>query len=389
VPDMTPRERVLTALNHEEPDRVPFILGADLTTGMMRRTYRAVKAALGVEAEERYMYGTWKELGSARIDEATLRALGSDARGVWDRKPRAVEQRNLRRASGEPYVDDFGIGHVETGPEETFPHIHPLTESTLDALEAYPWPDMSDPTRFDGVRERAARLAAEGEYAVFAAPWLLFPFERACQLQGMDTFLMNMAANRDFAAGLLRKLTDLYKEHLTHFLAALDGHADVLVLGDDLGTQERLLISPRMYRKMLKPLHAELIAFAKERADLRVFFHSDGDIVDVIDDLIEIGVDILNPVQTSAGKMADLPALKARYGDRLTFCGAVDTHHVLPQGTPAEVDAEVKRVIDILGPRGGYMVASVHTIINDVPAENVLALADAVRRHGRYPVGGG
>jgi uroporphyrinogen decarboxylase len=111
--------------------------------------------------------------------------------------------------------------------------------------------------------------------------------------------------------------------------------------------------------------------------------------VDVIDDLIEIGVDILNPVQTSAGKMADLPALKARYGDRLTFCGAVDTHHVLPNGTPEEVDAEVKRVIDILGPGGGYLVASVHTIINDVPAENVLALADAVRIHGRYPVGGG
>jgi uroporphyrinogen decarboxylase len=384
---LTSRERVLMAINHEEPDRVPFIFGVDLTTGIMRRAYRELKNLLGVEAEEQYMYGSWRELGAARVDEEVLRALGADGRGVWDRKPRRVEIRNEQRAPGEPYLDAFGIGHVETGPEETFPAIYPLTDSTIEALDSFAWPNMNDMTRFTEVRERAASLAADGEYAVFAAPWLISPFERAFQLQGMDTFLFNMAANPDFAGALLGKLTSLYKQHLGNFLGELDGNADVIILADDLGTQESLLISPTMYRAMLKPHHADLIGFIKERSDLKVFFHSDGDIFDVIDDLVEIGVDILNPIQTSAGRMANLSELKQRYGKNLAFCGAVDTHHVLPDGTPEEVRQEVRRVIEALGPGGGYMVASVHSVMNHVPAQNVVAMAQAVKEYGQYPLG--
>jgi uroporphyrinogen decarboxylase len=143
-----------------------------------------------------------------------------------------------------------------------------------------------------------------------------------------------------------------------------------------------------MYREMLKPFHADLITFTKERTDAKVFFHTDGDVFDLIEDLIEIGVDILNPIQTSAGRMSDLDRLKARYGGRVVFCGAIDTHHVLPEGSPDEVQGEVRRVINALGPGGGYMLASVHTIMNDVPAENVLAMVDAVEKYGAYPLKG-
>ncbi|HEY4751955.1 MAG TPA: uroporphyrinogen decarboxylase family protein, partial [Candidatus Limnocylindrales bacterium] len=135
-------------------------------------------------------------------------------------------------------------------------------------------------------------------------------------------------------------------------------------------------------------IHAEYIAFIRERTPAKVFFHSDGDIFDLLDDLVEIGVDIINPVQTSAGRMSDLAGLKRRYGERVTFCGAIDTKHVLPHGTPAEVRAETARVIRELGAGGGYMVAAVHTIMDDVPAANILAMVDAAQELGRYPLRG-
>jgi len=157
-----------------------------------------------------------------------------------------------------------------------------------------------------------------------------------------------------------------------HFLDELGQNADMIKIGDDLGTQESLLISPGMYRRILKPIHADYISFIKERTQAKVFFHTDGDVFDLIDDFVEIGVDILNPIQTSAGRMADLAALKKRYGKYLCFCGAIDTQHILPHGSPADVRVEVKRVIELLAPGGGYMIAAVHTIMDEVPPETSL-----------------
>ena len=146
------------------------------------------------------------------------------------------------------------------------------------------------------------------------------------------------------------------------------------------------MISPRMYRKILKPIHAELIEHIKQHTKAKVFFHTDGDVFDLVEDFIEIGVDILNPIQTSAGKMSDLEGLKEKYGNDLVLCGAVDTQHILPHGTPEEVRQEMNRVINILGKGGGYMVASVHTIMHEVPPENILAMVDAVEEFGYYPL---
>jgi uroporphyrinogen decarboxylase len=159
---------------------------------------------------------------------------------------------------------------------------------------------------------------------------------------------------------------------------------DIIKIGDDLGTQESLMISPATYRQMLKPVHAKLISFIKARTKAKVFFHSDGDVFDLIPDFIEIGVDILNPIQSGAGRMSDLGRLKKTYGKNIVLCGAVDTQRVLPYGTPEQVRAEVKRVCSLLGPGGGYMVGAVHTVMDEVPAENILAMADAVKEFGAY-----
>ena len=246
--------------------------------------------------------------------------------------------------------------------------------------------DMDDPTRVAHVRHEARKLAEHNEYAIIATPWLLFPFERANALMGMEGFLPQLVMNPEFAQALLRRITDLCKSLMGHFLDELGNNVDIIKIGDDLGTQDSLLISPKMYRKFLKPLHAEFISFIKERTKAQVFFHTDGDVFNLVEDFIEIGVDILNPIQTSAGKMANLNELKKRFGNRMTFCGAIDTQDLLPYGSPDQVRREVQRVITALGPGGGYMVASVHTIMDDVPPENILAMVDEVEEFGRYPL---
>lgn len=375
---LTPRERVLMTINHEEPDRVPIIIGTSNTTSMKLEPYQKLKTQLGIQAEDVFIYD-WPEIGTVVPDEETMHRLHSDARGVLDRFPAWVYERNRNRPPHTPFLDDWRGGAVEIQPGVWYPGVHPLAQTTsIEDLEKFPWPDMDDPTRVAHVREQARRLHQETDFAVIGTPWLLFPFERAHALQGMDIFLMNMGLYPDFAEALLKKIAGKCKELMAHFLEEAGENLDIIKIGDDLGTQASLMISPRMYRRILKPIHADFIQFIKERTKAKVFFHTDGDVFDLIPDFIEIGVDILNPIQTSAGKMANLAELKSRFGKNLTFCGAVDTHYYLPSGKPGEVRAEVKRVIEILGSGGGYMLAPVHTIMTEVPPENILAMVDAV-----------
>ena len=383
---MTSRERVQAVLNYEVPDRVPIILGVSNATGIKIKPYRGLLKLLNIQAEEKYIYD-WPELGTALPDERVMQRLHSDVRGILDRFPLEVYQRNQSRPPHTPFIDDWGGGQMEIAPEEWFPGIAPIPDATtVDVLEKYPWPNMDDPYRVAHVRPQAQALHEQNQYAIMATPWLMFPFERAFEMQGMEKFLMNLAVEPDFAQELLNKNNQLCMRLMGHFLDECGDMIDIIKIGDDLGTQESLMISPRMYRRMLKPLHAEMIAMIKQKTKAKVFFHTDGDVFDLIEDFIEIGVDVLNPIQTSAGKMSNLDELKKRYDKRIVFCGAIDTQKVLPYGKPEDVRQEVKRVINLLGQGGGYMLATVHTVMNEVPAENILAMVDAVEEFGSYPL---
>lgn len=383
---MTSRERVQAVLNYDVPDRVPIIIGVSNATGIKIRPYRGIKKIMGIESEDRYLYD-WPELGSALPDERVMVRLKSDARGILDRFPREVYERNQSRPAHSPFFDDWGNGQMEIGPDNWYPGIHPLPDArTSSDLDQYQWPDMDDPFRTSHIREQVQKLHEENQYAIMGTPWLMFPFERAIGLQGMEQFLLNMATEQDFAQDLLSRINRLCMTNMGNFLDKCGDKLDIIKIGDDLGTQENLMISPRMYRKMLKPLHAEMIMLIKQKTNAKVFFHTDGDVFDLIDDFIEIGIDILNPIQTSAGKMSNLEELKKKFDKRIVFCGAIDTQKILPSGTPDEVKQEVKRVINILGIGGGYMVATVHTVMNEVPPENVLAMVDAVEEYGHYPL---
>jgi uroporphyrinogen decarboxylase len=384
---MTSRERVLTTINHAQPDRVPLVIGVSNATGIKMKPYQGIKRIAGIQAPDRYLYD-WPELGTAEIDEQTMCRLHSDVRGVLDLEPEKVRQRNRSREPHSDCIDSWGSGQTETSPGDWYPGIHPIAAAkTAEDLEVYTgWPDMDDPSRITHVREQARVLAADNRYAILATPWLLFPFERAHAMQGMETFLLNMAMDRDFARALLEKIAHYCKQLMGRFLEQLGDNVDIIKIGDDLGTQASLMISPKMYREILKPVHADFISFIKQRTRAKVFFHSDGDVEPLIGDFIEIGVDILNPIQTSAGRMSDLQALKKHYGDNIVFCGGIDSHRILPHGSVAEVREEVKRVIQALGPGGGCMLGAVHTVMNDVPPENVLAMVDAVEEFGYYPL---
>lgn len=382
---MNSKERVLTTLNHKEPDRVPLFLGAGNATGIQIQAFRKLKKHLGFNTPDRFLYD-WPELGTADLDEEFLQWAGSDVRGVFDRHPTSTLVENASRAPGDPFYDSWGIGQIQIEPGNWYPGIHPLTDAiTIQELNDYThWPDMDDPSRFAHLRGEAQKLAEANQYAVMATPWLLFPFERAIMLQGMEAFFMNLVMRPEFSMELLRRCVEYCKQLMGHVLDACGEYIDVIKIGDDLGTNTNLLISPKMYRQFLKPIHADYIQFIKERTSAKVFFHSDGNIVSLLDDLIEIGVDILNPIQTSAGEMGDLPALKKRYGQALTLCGAIDTTSVLPLGTPTQVRDEVRRVIEHLAPGGGFIVAAVHIIQSNVPPENIVAMIDAIQEFGEY-----
>jgi uroporphyrinogen decarboxylase len=381
---LTSRERVLTVLEHEVPDRVPIVIGASNATGISTPTYKKLKQLLQFDAPDEYLYD-WPELGAAQIDEPILERLHADVRGILDREPASVRERNRTREPGSTYYNSWGVGSVEGDPGMWFPAIHPLAEShSIEDIESYPWPDMNDPTRFAHIRAEIEQLHRQNRYAIMGTPWLAFPLERAFAMQRMDKFMLNLGRHPDFARALVGRITELCKTLMGNFLHECGDMLDIIKIGDDLGMQNSLLMSPKMYCEIIKPCHADYIAFIKARTNAKVFFHTDGDVFPLIPDFIEMGVDILNPIQTSAGKMSDLAGLKQQYGKNLVFCGAIDTHRVLPFGSVADVRAEVKRIMDVLGREGGYMLASVHTIMSDVPPENILAMVDAVEEFGQY-----
>ena len=376
---LTPRERVLCALAHEEPDRVPVFFGTSGVTTMLAPGYDKLKAYLGIESETTVF---WRGLQYVLMDEEVLAWSGSDGRPLIAGPAPATLARDI---SEDAYVDGWGC-LWERRPHGIYYEVvdSPIRTATIDDLDRYPWPDLAHPSRFTGLREKAMAIQDAG-YAVVALSGVT-PFEQSYMLRGVEQWMLDLASDPDFALALMRKTTDLMKASVIQLLEEAGDAIDVLVTGDDLGTQNSTLISPKMYRELIKPFHIELMSEIKKRTKAKIFYHSDGNIYSLLPDLIEIGIDLLNPVQVNAGTMGDTARLKREFGDHLSFCGAIDTGWVLPNGTPADVRAEVRRRIKDLAPGGGYILASVHCIQPDVPVENVVAMLDEARLAGQYPL---
>jgi uroporphyrinogen decarboxylase len=237
-----------------------------------------------------------------------------------------------------------------------------------------------------GMSEGSARLKEETEYAVVLDLNCAF-FLRCCELRGWENFYMDLVADVPFAEALMDRYLTIRLAMAERALQEVGDDVDiVMVTSDDLGMTERTLISPALYRALIKPRQKRTFDFFRARTGAKRYYHTDGAVYPLLPDLVEIGVEVLNPVEVRAAGMGDTQKLKREFGDRLSFWGAVDTHHVLPCGTPEEVREEVRRRIQDLGPGGGYVVSPVHNIQPDVPPENVVAMYEAAYELGRYPL---
>lgn len=377
---MTHRERVMVALNHRAPDRVPIDIGGGGSTGVMVEAYERLKGYLNYTGETKGI----SLLRCATIDEEILRELDVDFRplsmkGPSGNRPFTDEEGNL--------IDEWGIKwrtvHHGTGSYREVSQS-PLEEATIEDLERYAWPDPLDPARTAGLAEEAQNLYENSDYAIMGDSGFKGFWEIGYMLRGYERLITDLCLDPEFVYALFDKLLELNMAATGEFLKAVGPYIQVIRLADDLATQSGPLMSPEMYRRMLKPYHDKLIKFVKERTEAKIFYHSCGDVRPLINDLVEIGVDALNPVQVSA--MGDTAELKSKFGDKICFWGGVDTQHVLPFGSPEEVREEVKRRIRDLGPGGGYILASVHSIQADVPPQNILAMVEAAKEFGSYPI---
>lgn len=260
---------------------------------------------------------------------------------------------------------------------------YPLRGATsIKEIENYPLTDFQ-PYELEWIGANARRLYQTTDKAVVCR-FRGSIVEVACSIRGWEEFMMDLLLAPKFAQALIEKLTDYYVSNLPAYLDAVAPYAHVIVLGDDLGNQSNTFFSVELYRKLFKPYHRKIIQTIKAHSNLFVFLHSDGNIRKLLPDLIEIGVDILNPVQFSAKDM-EPRSLKKDFGDDLVFWGAgADTQHVLPFESPENIRKHVCRLIDIFAPGGGFVFTQVHNIQANVPPENILTMFDTAIEYGVY-----
>lgn len=400
---MTPRQRILATLARQRADAIPFDIGGTDCSGIHVLTYRKLRAALGLPAKPVIRCACLVQL-IAELDEDVMRALGCEAEtlpfaaqrykvwrtpfGVDLEVPERFDVRDLpdgsseardaegrvyaRRAAGAYYFDPHGtpLAHLTEARE---------VERFAALFERWDYSSVYDePLAATAARARA-RYAATDRAVV--ALWRLHYLQSGQILRGYEQFLVDLMADQDMAHAILARLHDAYLRRIDAFFAAYGDAFDVVFLTDDLGSQQSGLLSPALYRKMIKPYIAEVVARIKARGK-RVVMHSCGAVADFIPDLIDIGVDALNPVQVSARGMN--PAdLARRYGRDLAFWGGgCDTQGAMT-GTPEQVRADVHRRLREFGPDASLVFTQVHNIQYDVPPENIVAMRDEFRARTR------
>lgn len=373
---MDHRERVLTAVEHQEPDRVPTALWGS-AYGITDPLYRDLLAHLNLGQPKppfRVRHGHTVN----HYDERVLEALDTDTRYVW------LGFSDLGGPPAEGGRDAWGAGWRRTGIYSTAVE-HPLKDATVDDVAAYPWPDVEQLVRRDQLRRRARHLKEETDYAVVGRAVDSYGLlERSSSLRGTERFLLDLAMDETFADALIEHVAEVLYRLLEIYLDTAGPYLDILELpGDDYAARHPL-ISPQMFDQFFAPRWRRLIDLVRQAAPhCKVLFHSDGRMEPLLGRLIDLGVDILHPLEPMPG--VDMAQIKGDYGDRLCFWGAIDIKRAL-QGDVARVEAEVRERIGALGPGGGYVLAPSNHLQPDVPAENVVALFRAAHEYGTYPL---
>jgi len=395
-PAMTSRERVQAALNHKEADRFPIDVGGTDVTGFHGIAYHRLKTHLGLTEGRTRLFHLYMQL--AGVEEPVRKRFSGDVIRLsfearqwkpWtlpDGSPCEVPEgwkparfddvsEAIMGFDGEPLIQRRAQSpwFSPTGP--VCPFIQTPTDvakykHVMRLMDRSAWLDET----VEDLVERAKTIRAKTKYAI-AGVFGGHVFAAAQLVRGMENFMCDLAVDPALATTLMETIAELHMEEFPHYIEALDPYLDVVCVADDLGSQQGPQLDPDMWRRLVKPSMARLYAFMKSRMrHAKLFLHSCGSVYDLIPDLIEMGVDVLNPVQVSAANM-DTAKLKKEFGNDLVFWGGgCDTQTVLPLGAVDQVRAEVKRRIEDLAPGGGFVFAQVHNIQPDVPPENMVTL---------------
>lgn len=399
---MNSRDRVITALEHKEPDRVPVDLGAMFSTGIMALEYNRLKEHLGIRGGRTRIYDLGQQLAEPEIE--ILEIIGADALPILINEPKRWKVSRLSDGSqcevpewfNPELLPDGSLalrdeeGHVVSKMPKNgyyFDSVyHPFENTrTVGELDDLKFNVPIDDETIRDLRERAKNTYYNTDYALMLNGAGSI-YEAAQGFLGWDKFMIRLMRDPEFVMALLDKILEANIKMLEKVLPAVNGYVQVIQVGDDLGMQHGPQISPKVYREIVKPRHKKLYQYIKEHADAYLFLHTCGSVYDFIPDFVEMGVDVLNPVQVSAKNM-DTKRLKEEFGEKIAFWGGgCDTQKVLPFGTTRDVEEEVKRRISDLAPGGGFVFTQVHNIQFGVPPDNIVAMYEAVKRYGRYPI---
>jgi uroporphyrinogen decarboxylase len=374
---MNSRERLRKAINHQEPDRVPLDLGG-IVSGITRIAYRNLKNELNFPVpSNEYVIDRIQQL--VKPDEQILDWFQIDTRYAYQEVPPEIWSKD---SPDSIWVDEWGIKRRFTGLY--FDMIgHPLSrvESLLD-LEKLSWPDPhQDQASYNLLQSQVEKLHQSEKAVIVNIIGSCFEF--GWYLRGFEKIMMDLVLNPNLACAILDIMLEFQIGQFEELLSRTGNLIDVILCGDDLATQNSPFVSLDLYRRYIKPRQKKLYDFIKTKTNAPIFYHSCGAVSSFIPELIEIGVQILNPVQVKAQGM-DLHKLKKEFGKQIVFWGGIDTQYVLPFGKPSEVRDEVRRRIDELAPGGGYILAAVHNIQADVPPQNIIAMFEEAIHYGRY-----
>lgn len=375
---MQPSERVKKALAHEKPDRVPLALWGG-PYGLVDSLYMALleKLQLGKPTPPIRSGHTINYL-----DDRVLEALGIDTRYIW---PGASPSSPTHVSSdGNLVYDDFGQPWQRTQPyfSATDGLLREASE-LADIEEQVQWPDVNNPRWTHGVAERAQAIKGSGYYIIGRMVLSHGPYQMACDLRGMENFMVDMLDNPDFGQALLNRLTDTICGLTRNYLEAAGGTIDMIELpGDDYAGNHNLVFSPQLFRRMIRPCLERIIGTIREQQPgIKIMLHSDGAIGKLVPDIIELGVDVLHPLEPVAGMN---PAkIKHRFGDLISFLGGVDISHALP-GSLKDVRNDINRCIRVLAPGGAYIIAPCNHLQADIPPENVIEMYSYAKSAGIY-----
>ncbi len=378
---MTSRERMRTALRREEPDRVPIDFGQDMHNGINEVAYQNLLTHLQMDTSQpTRVYDFMQRL--AVVDERVLKRFRVDTRYIMTNPN---ESRPVNLEADGSYEDEWGVYRKRCGYYCENVQA-PLAGISRQAMLRFPFPDPAEKSRFRGLREKAKGLYEGTDYALMAgqaASLFFFPAE----LRGFEAFMADLATDPEFIVLLVDRVLEWMMEFTSHYLDEVGEFIEGWWMGDDWGMQTGPIMSPSIFRTIFKPRYCRLIELVKSKTKARVCLHTCGATYWILQDLVDVGVEVVHPLQPTARGNEDPARIKREYGDRLCFYSNIANTTILPRGNPQAVAEEVRRKIAALAPGGGYVFSGGHNIQADVPPLNIVALFDTAYEAGGYPIG--